>query len=87
MARPPHLLVRLDQGTAAVIEVAGALEPDHLARLADLVRRTQAIAAAVVVDVSRADPPAAAAALVGDLADGRQGCAPFEVRGALAAAS
>lgn len=81
MIDSPHLLVRLDRGDAAVIEVDGHLEPDGLLRLAALVRRTQALAARVVVDVAHASPGRLTADLLDELSHGRQGCAPFDVQG------
>jgi hypothetical protein len=83
MPEPLQLLVRLDLGEEAVVEVTGPLEPDNLLELAAVVRRTQRLDDAVVVDVSRAVPGALTLDLLEELARGRQGCLPFAVRGAV----
>ncbi|WP_315094149.1 hypothetical protein [uncultured Cellulomonas sp.] len=87
MSHLPPTLVRLDRSDAAVIEVSGPLEPDDLLELAALVRRTQRLAGAVVVDVARATPALLTVELLTELSLGRQGCAPFEVQGVLHEAS
>ena len=80
-------LVRLDLEDAAVVQVTGALEADGLQELAAVVRRTQHLSPDVVVDVSQARPAMFVLELLAELASGRQGCAPFQVRGAACAAT
>jgi len=81
MAGIPHTVVRLDLGEVAVIEVGGPFEPDGILELAAIVRRTQLLVSQVVVDVSAAVPGLFVLDLLQELARGRKGCEPFEVRG------
>ncbi|GEK20898.1 hypothetical protein [Cellulomonas xylanilytica] len=87
MTDTPQALVRLDRGDAAVVEVSGHLEPDGLLELAAVIRRTQRLSRDVVVDVTGAVPGPLTMDLLTELSLGRQGCAPFQVLGALDHAS
>jgi hypothetical protein len=79
----PQFLVRLDRGDAAVVEMSGPCTADGLRRLAAVVRRTQRLAGRVVVDITGTDPDPSATELIIGLSHGRNGCAPFGVRGTL----